>query len=147
MRFKYSLIVPSVRRNSYAISLLSMACEIRVTTCFSRKLSLGLSGRGTVFGRRHVGQILPPPSLRNSTPHRKQFRTMLTDCISIVLTKDTLLSSTVHMNVRDSPSNLIAICIFMNINGLCSLKMQRHPFYTVKKCWRIAFVPVESRAC
>ena len=86
IRFRYSLIVPSVRCSSWAISLFSLACVTRLTTCFSRKLSFGLSGFFPGFGTLQVGQILFPPSRRKFPPHRKQLRRGLTGLNSIVVT-------------------------------------------------------------
>jgi hypothetical protein len=86
IRFKYSLMVPSVRCRSYAISLFSLACETRLTTCLSRKLSFGLRGLFPSWTLRQLEHILFPPSRRNSFPHRKQFR------------RDTCLNSRVLTN-------------------------------------------------
>src|SRR5208283_719217 len=77
IRFRYSLTVPSVRCSSWAISLLSLALQIRFTTCRSRKLNVGLSGFLMSLGAAQLGQIRLPLSPRNSRPHRKQFRSCL----------------------------------------------------------------------
>ena len=81
MRFKYSLIVPSARCSSYAISLLSFAWHTSVTTCFSRKLSVGFNGRFSVLGVAQPGQMRFPLLLRNSAPHRKQFLVFVSSMI------------------------------------------------------------------
>jgi hypothetical protein len=71
------LMVPSVRCNSYAISLLSLALQMSCTTCFSRRLSAGLRGFLISLGAAQLEQIRLPVSPRNSLPHRKQFRSCL----------------------------------------------------------------------
>jgi hypothetical protein len=91
IRFKYSLIVPSVRCSSYAISLFCLALHTRLTTCLSRKLRFGLSSAFCrSFGLPQAEQILFPPPLWNSFPHRKQFRTLIKAVVSFINGSKTL---------------------------------------------------------
>ena len=86
IRFRYSLIVPSARCSSWAISLLSFAWQTSVITCFSRKLSVGFNGRLLVFGAAQLGQMRFPLLPRNSAPHRQQFRVCVSSIMFTTLT-------------------------------------------------------------
>jgi hypothetical protein len=69
-----------------------LALHTRLTTCLSRKLRSGLSAVFCIpFGLPQAVQILFPPLLGNSFPHRKQFRMLINGVVSIIY-KNPLIS-------------------------------------------------------